>query len=383
MAQSESSGSTEQKITEIMTLIGVNPRDFERAAVNFRRMEPAEIDARLLRLQAGEKRLQAWRAGPTTERPSQVVVPNAAILRLTRDLEASNRVIGSHLNDLKHLIDRLRRWEQAIPRTISTAVSTITEQLVSLASRRNQPWADDIAEKVRRGVHGTVTETQLIASQARNRDTIAALEKIRQQLADVLHHPILWSDGGPVGHYTVVEALARMENSIAFYQPDVLVAMNAEGLGISQLLRDDMQLDLPIVTVHGDVTTPMQFENAQGLQAKTVCVVGHVAWSGATLERTTQLLGPMFKTDKIFGAVLVASGQATERLRTLGPFVYHGVIETTQFDLGVDPAQGIEIQRDGYIIGGTSTGTTVTRESLRQARSQVANTYSAPMEGWR
>jgi hypothetical protein len=57
-----SEGTTEEKITEIMHLIGVSPRDFARAAANFRGMPEAELDIRLAHLRAGEQRIEAQRA---------------------------------------------------------------------------------------------------------------------------------------------------------------------------------------------------------------------------------------------------------------------------------------------------------------------------------
>jgi hypothetical protein len=57
-----SGDSTEDKITEIMTLIGVSPRDFARAATNFRSMPEAEFNTRLARLRAGEQRIESQRA---------------------------------------------------------------------------------------------------------------------------------------------------------------------------------------------------------------------------------------------------------------------------------------------------------------------------------
>ena len=60
--------NTETKIIEIMTLIGVNKSDFARASDNFRSMPDTELDTKLARLRAGERRIEAWRAerGPAT-----------------------------------------------------------------------------------------------------------------------------------------------------------------------------------------------------------------------------------------------------------------------------------------------------------------------------
>ena len=52
----------EDKVTEIMTLVGVAPRDFDRARLNFDSFEPSDIDVRLTSLRAGGVLLQNWRA---------------------------------------------------------------------------------------------------------------------------------------------------------------------------------------------------------------------------------------------------------------------------------------------------------------------------------
>jgi hypothetical protein len=55
--------SRRDKVTEIMTLAGVLPRDFDHARKNFPPLEDKEVDARLTRLREGETTIQRWRAG--------------------------------------------------------------------------------------------------------------------------------------------------------------------------------------------------------------------------------------------------------------------------------------------------------------------------------
>jgi len=377
----------DDKITEIMTLIGVSPRDFKRAAANFRRMSPPDLDARLTRLHASERRLEAWRAEQVVHHaPAQAAEQAPSIDELTQKLEASNAFINRHLNDLISLVDRLQRWQRAVPGNIGLAVSAMVERIGAYAARRADRGLIEIAERARRGENSVIGQRQLVSSLndslSKNQATVAAFEAIRQQIAELLNHPILWSDSGPVQGEAAVQALARMENSIDFYKPDMLVGMNAEGFGISQVVKADLGLTVPIVKAYGDATT-VELEGAQGLHPRTVCIVGHVAWSGETLERARKLLGSRYNTDRIFGAVLVASTSAAERLRVQGPFVYHQVTEATQFDLSFDPAKGVSIERDQYVIGAGPEGLPVTRESLRLARTQLAAAYRGSMEGWK
>jgi hypothetical protein len=173
-----------------------------------------------------------------------------------------------------------------------------------------------------------------------------------------------------------------MENNVALHKPDVIVAVNDEGLGISHVINADLKLNVPILRAYGTPATGIDFKATQGVTPGVVCVVGHVAWSGETLAKTMGLVSTVYGTTRVFGAVLIASNSAIERLQSQGPFAYHQAIEATKIDLGFDPATGFSIQQDSYIIGTGEDALPVTREGLRLARSRMATDYRASIEFW-
>jgi hypothetical protein len=151
-----------EKITEIMNLIGVSPRDFARAAANFRSMPEAELDIRLAHLRAGEQRIETWRQERRLAPAAAKVVPQELLTdQLWNRLQTSNALIDRHVSDLRSLIDRLERQGAAISAEAAEAVERMVQTINNCAAERTDNWIAEVAERWKRGEGSTLDGAQL------------------------------------------------------------------------------------------------------------------------------------------------------------------------------------------------------------------------------
>jgi hypothetical protein len=204
-------------------------------------------------------------------------------------------------------------------------------------------------------------------------------------------HPIVPTNQ-PLTSAETTEALARIETVMIRYEPDMLVAVNHESMAIAMLLRDDLSLNVPIV-VCSSRDGHLDWQEDRRLQSnpKIVCVVGHIAFSGETHARVLREARGRYKTDKVYGAALAASREATLRTAAEGQLIFRHLVDAgspmprlAAFD------STLQIIRSGWVFARNieyslhvaHTHILVTRRALGVARAEMEQVYRDESPPW-
>ena len=406
----------QDKIRQIMELAGVAPRDFDGASRNYTSLTDSEIDLRLERLARGAGVISDWRRrrGPAiasgamlsqpidlsrtqtiaaAQRARRVVSPTEVWLAA---IEKSNEAIDRYLLALTKLIERISRWKPPLRGLLAAEIHAQIAHLAISAEER-RPTANLLAEIAaeQATVEGDGTSAALVTKRIEeivashwHFALMAGLASTRvAQIAGALHplmsanHPRLTATG-------TVDALARLENAVSDYRPDLIVAVN-EGRSIAELIKAHLDLDVPIVTVHGSADTRLIWDDAHPHvdRSPVVCVIGHLARTGATMSLTIEQARARYRTGNVFGVVLASSMGAAEHLARQSPFLFHQATEASVLiSLGFDASTGVTIKSDTYILGGKAAdggrSLPVPRALLDLARIEMEEEYPVQPLPW-
>jgi hypothetical protein len=186
--------------------------------------------------------------------------------------------------------------------------------------------------------------------------------------------PILLSNAPVLDPTTMIGALARMEQLVSRISPDVLVAVNEEGLAICRLLADDLRLKAQIVTIYG-AGDRLSWDASTGHHAKaSVCVIGHVAWTGETLACAANLARSRFETEQVTSLVLASTFRAVNHIRAGGDFGFHCLVPHPRVDLPIN-ARSIRISNNAFAFAPAAAADAelvISREQLHEVRERVA-----------
>ena len=378
----------DEKITEILTLIDLPPREFLAARVNYEKLTDIELDARLARLRAGSAVIAEWRkhhrlitstdigakkeevpevvtdagAGAVGQAPRGQTIPVIdAIAKSHAAASIAYKIVGQdRTRDAKprgpqsgHLpawVRQVREWREELAEKLAELANIVrkldTPPVAPLAERFLLPHLVDAwelthhgralgpsslfaAAKLSQQEASNPIATELARLGASNELLTALVDYRLRAVAAAINHPSLSSTDDPrmtTGEF--IDAFSRVVNVVDEYRPDVFVTLN-QAHWVGRLLKDHLGLKTAkIVTVHGSAATNLDWGLSNRLpNAALVCVVGDAAWTGATLSMAIAGAREHFQTDRVFGVVLAASMEA-ERFEGARDVQFHLVGET-------------------------------------------------------
>jgi hypothetical protein len=342
-----------ETIAEILRLVPGTPEGQGRAGRLLDALPEQDLQRTLSELTALTQDGQAWiqRADPTGARRAAMAVIDRQGLQQLRRARAS-------LDDIANRVEE-RRDKAAAEQRVAAAKADRTDRVVGdlevLASSLDhwQPSNSAMAaEEIAAEVSKTAEALRNPSPRLMARGQAAAgrpLDAIRQKISNLLRHPVVWSDRNRLDKGQTIEALARMENFVADTTPDIIVAMNPDSRAISQLIMNDLGLHVPLVLVEGsakeglvwDLMTPA-FPRGQ-----SICLIGHVAWSGSTIDRVLHQARQRFRSHHISVVVLASSTEAAERISGQARFAFHHITAARQVELTIQ-LSGMAIEDQQY-----------------------------------
>lgn len=346
------------KITQLLKLAGVAPHDFDAARKNYDGLDEADVDRRLARLEKGAEKVRIWRSHARSLNQSNSVRNIEVLASVKTSLETVEKV--------DNLLENLARAIPAKePRRIR--LTGLLEQFRYVASTlKERATGEPTLEDFLKERLETIAGSNYVAA------TIAL-----HQLENILDHPILPSRKSWLSATDTVDAIARIENAIALRIPDLIIAVN-EGLPVALLIKTHLRLDAPIVTVHGSVDSTIRWPDPLPKlePSKNVWVIGHVAKTAGTLLETIRQASRLYRTTKVFGAVLAASVEAADNLSA---FSFHQLAETSIIGFGFDTSKELQVEGDNFILGSSiedeSNIFAVSRGILNRARLDMARIH--------
>src|SRR5262249_38892722 len=112
--------------------------------------------------------------------------------------------------------------------------------------------------------------------------------------------------------------------------------------------------------------------------SETIWVIGHVAWTGATLIRAMEEARIHYPTARVLGAVLAATVDAAKRLRNV---MFHQLAEGSSIELSFDASKEVGVENHNFILGGSKRDMPdvllIGRALLSRARVDMARTYNS------
>ena len=196
---------------------------------------------------------------------------------------------------------------------------------------------------------------QQFASLIRKIDRTSSLvmQKVISEASQGLLHPLLVPEGRRLAYTDIIDSLARVQNAVTMYKPDLIIAGNAGGSAISRLLTYRSELTgTPIAFFEGYAEGGIRWNLPidQFGQPTVIAVVGDLALSGRTVRYILELLRERFPTSKIYCAVLAASPQALKETSSACHLIYHQLtaVGSPQFEYG--PITGYEEGADFFLF---------------------------------
>jgi hypothetical protein len=313
---------SEDKVGEVMSLVGIPARDAAAARSNLEKLQSVELDSYLQALRSGEDTIAKWRATRGSsileERATATSVRGvdspisqktdyasavAAVTRGERELEHLAHALekfGPH--EGRRLLGNIERQHAGVARSFSENVMKASEDRpVSTESKES-------SERIDRFVTRQLSKIEVLE--------LTAASVARPEISNILSHPVLPVNRNWLSTANTLDALARVINAISKRPADLIVAVN-EGLSVAQVVKGHLGLKADIVIVKGDNKNGLVFDNTSVFENKsfsTIWVVGHLARTGSTLIQTMAEARIRFNTDTVFGAVLAASMEAAENL---------------------------------------------------------------------
>jgi len=326
----------DDKITQIMALVGVAPSDFDAARRNYMGVDDKEIDSQLSKFREGKSALAEWRKqrGPALPAmPKVAATPGERVIERPEPIAAESDWLGAVSRWRTAVAQNLERLAEVIRRFDTIGRHTADElfQLLRLweTARLRGPFRiPELPDSSLSDVFG-----QHLSQIAASNEVIAHLADYGIRAATtVLGHPLVPSETSQLTLTGYTEALARLENVVLDNPPDVIVGLN-EGWAIGRTVKDHLGLRADLVALRGTAETQFEWKGrARRSSGPTVVwVVGHVAKTGVTLSKAINEARRVYDTDHVFGTVLAASLEAAQHFEA-EPFVrYHQVTEATPF----------------------------------------------------
>ncbi len=279
------------------------------------------------------------------------------------DLDAVQTGNQLHVADLKTLESSIGRWK------VPVAVQEVTS-VIERAVQAHE-WEGPFRQA---GVPDATLQDAL--------DTQRVLETARQSLAIPLGHEFLYrnrSEWATLDERQTIDALARVENDIAQSAPDLIVAMNPEGRAISELIIQDLGLRIPVAMIQGEQNHLEWRDSGFGSGIQRICIIGHVAWSGVTIDEVIAITRARFQADTVSVAVLAATATAVERIGGLVNFAFHCVTTAQKVFLGIRP-DALRLAGDGFAFPSVVPGhddVVIPASILRKTRELMGRQYVA------
>jgi len=361
------------KITEIMTLIGLPPSGFDRARTKYESLNDDEIERRLRRFRAGKRVVDEWRrqnglvqapaetasteatdlaaegtppewltlaAAATAEQAIPVARPRAPSVIMIRPFVQPSRTAGDEVAfALEALAVGIRAFEWTSIPSGTLLGRLLRRELLSMAINASETSSLDLSTRAA---------------------IFAAVEHRLHNLSKiVVKHPAILSEHTRLTTDEFVDAVARVSNVVDEYRPDIFVTIN-EGGSIGRIVKKYLGLKAVVVSVSGSVDTKLTWSALpRRRKVQVVCVVGHVAKTGDTLSRVMSEAARVFGTNHVFGIVLAATMEAAEHFVDAQNVQFHHVAESSEpveipFDQGsvtpeiLDLARGF--MRDRYPV---------------------------------
>jgi hypothetical protein len=226
---------------------------------------------------------------------------------------------------------------------------------------------------------------EIFDSVLRASDATASLfiQKLVSEAAQQLGHPLLQR---PKLTWTgTVDSIARVQNAVASYRPDLIVAGNAGGLAITRLLTHNSELSgIPILAFEGHLSTQITWKTSlqEFGRPPIIAVVGDLALSGKTAAYVVRFLREHFGTPKVYCAVLAASSQALKETSADCRLIYHQftAIGVPQLEFG--PVTGLEIKGDRFVLISENFDIPIPFEGLRLARNDIKEQVGSEPTPW-
>jgi hypoxanthine phosphoribosyltransferase len=190
----------------------------------------------------------------------------------------------------------------------------------------------------RRQQFRSILEDQIDAKQLFDRvevllsatDTASSIvaERIASEAAQGLNHPLLAPGRSNLTWTGMVDSLARLQNAVAAYKPDLIVAGNPSGSAVADLLTFNSSLSgIPVASFDGHVETAIRWKSPIGQfgRPKIVAIVGDLAISGKTLVHVIKFVREHFPAAKVYCGVLATSSQALRETSAVCHLLYHQV----------------------------------------------------------
>jgi hypothetical protein len=335
----------EAKISDLVALAGVLPRDVQHATNNFRELPETEIDRRLDRLRAGKQRLEAWRLEHGLEAAPEAEPVPADLGNVSATIGIPSDLYAERLAEFARLIGRVRAWRPPVPDVLADQI----QRRIREFTEWNAQWAGAFDR------HTIVAKYD--AAEDPKRVMTTALRWITRDIETLISHPLLSAAHLQLTAMETIRALARLEIEVTARQPELLVALNEEGLAIAEVVRADLGLQTPLAVVRGAAPGNLKLHMMGGREPYSVgrvCVVGHLARTGATMLRTMDYAREWFGAAQVYGTVLAASVDAADRCDQAGkPLYYHYLSAAEKLSVAYDASHGVEITQDSFVLGGS------------------------------
>lgn len=404
-----------QKIDELLELAGIPEFDRDGVRKNFENLAPSVIDQRLNKLKRAEKTISAWRASrgretqhdystsppiapevqpqlisqlehDITERLSAALDGPAAEIR--RDLEEIETISEKLVDSLKGRPEIIseKHWEIKNLAKLTKAVSNLGTLVADNFTRNvtaprlhtaesNQAKTDGKLAKDLEDFMKSTTEVAQLTAYINSRMKAIQFRE-HPPLPETSDHRSLLSMS------SATDAFARIENFISRNEPDMFIAANAEGATINHVIRHHLNFrEKPVIIVAGDSSSDLHWissaeTDSQPLRTpKVVCVVGHLARTGATMAKIIKETKSRYSAERVYGVVLAASEDA---INTLDEFSveFHNRATWPDIELSFDPSEDVQIADQGYIFRGTrNQNETLLEKSLSTARIEMNRAY--------
>jgi hypothetical protein len=305
-------------------------------------------------------------------------------------IETSNISIDRDVMAFAKMIERVRRWRPPVRDMVAAVINRQVEHLATAAeaSRTTNKLLTEIAAASAAGLDSDdfiTTIRQRIHEIAIKNEHLAALTGVASRrvahVAGVLH-PLMPHSDPRLTATATVDALARLENAISDYRPDIIVTVNDEGQSIGKVVVSDLHLDIPVLTVRGSAETKLVWDESIGLQldsSPVVCVVGHLGRTGITMSATIDLARQRYGTPNVFGIVLASTYDAAEQVRKHGPFLFHLIADAAVIEPSYDTTKDTRIESDSFVFGAESENADkileVPRAMLDRARKDMKREF--------
>jgi hypoxanthine phosphoribosyltransferase len=371
--------SDPDKISEIMRLAGVPGREMEKVRPALQKMSSTEIDERLNRLEARERRLSNWRA--KRGRPmvndkyasDRYKVVQAAdrvgpdLIEVLKEIKLAYGVLEGQFRGLQNAIRVLGSSKHA-----SSRLTVLGRLFAELRNKLNGLSTSD-------NTYDEAVARQVIAAFDAWRVATGSLaDNISSEIGSLLNHPVLPTAKPVLFGTGAVEALARLANTAVRFRPRVFIGANTEGVAISQVLAHQLKgADAQIIQVTSRDRGELSWQNpiVPISSGSTIAIVGDTAHSGKTLSRVVEEAKRRFDTDRVYCMALASSDAAVVELANHCHLVFHYLSFESNPTLDFDAKSGVRIEAGNYTFRKDDKDFRLPADFVHMARDQMSQTF--------